>query len=100
MGRKRKKKFGGKEKLRRRRLKLFKENPHCFWCGRKTIYARVKDGDKQPPNLATIDHLVHRLDPDRAEKLLKPGPKTVLACEQCNFRRGTGDERHFLSLNK
>jgi hypothetical protein len=46
----------------------------------------------QPPNLSTLDHLDHKLSPMRG-KFNNRGycPRTVLACRECNQRRGIED---------
>lgn len=73
----------------KRRLRMFKRNPHCFWCGVEVV---LFGGG---PNLATIDHLYSRLHPLRASKHASGHDRAnvlhVLACTACNSERGTCD---------
>lgn len=68
----------------KRKYKLWAENPHCYWCGRLTIIVKLKPFEKSPPNLATVDHIRSRLNPERgSDKKVN----TVLSCFECNGRR-------------
>jgi 5-methylcytosine-specific restriction endonuclease McrA len=48
-----------------------------------------------PPNLATIEHAFHRLDPRR--KSGKKG-RRILACYNCNHKKGAEDLKKFLNI--
>lgn len=62
------------------RRKLFKEDPHCFWCGCLTT---LDYSNPRLTTLATVDHLYSRWHPARSRrKHVK-----VLACFACNQRR-------------
>lgn len=62
------------------RTKLFREDPHCFWCGCLTT---LDVTNPQLTTLATVDHLYSRQHPARSrQKHMK-----VLACLGCNQRR-------------
>ena len=75
-------------RLQKRRNRLFGKSPYCFWCGRKLIHPNiVKRHQTNPPNMATIDHLKDRLDPDRKINSFDI-PRTVLSCLECNNKRG------------
>jgi len=77
------------KRLRRRRHKLFKENPYCFYCGEEMVLRESRGGGIWPPNAATIEHLISRNNPLRG---VIEG-KTVLACKQCNEQAGAEEER-------
>ncbi|TES92935.1 MAG: hypothetical protein E3J87_03475 [Candidatus Cloacimonadota bacterium] len=74
---------------KQRRLRnLLKLNPHCFWCdcpvilGTRNRYR--KDHNPNPPNMATLDHVV-----SRNNKNWKKGMRNriVLSCTECNNKR-------------
>ena len=47
------------------RLKImWKRNPHCIWCGRKTKFFKKQVSDPIP-EMATVDHLFSMSDPRR-----------------------------------
>ncbi len=72
---------------RTEKVKMWNDNPHCFWCKCLTQLTNNSDG-KVPHNAATIDHLYSRYDPRRWVKR-KPGQiKKVLSCHTCNQHRG------------
>lgn len=76
-------------RLKRRRNKLFAEDPHCHWCTVELVYynpGELKKGESLPDNFATIDHLNTRFDLTRWEN--HDQPQTVLACYKCNKERG------------
>jgi hypothetical protein len=75
--------------IRKRKLNLWKKDPHCFWCEELTIIHKHKQGRKIPDNAATLDHIVTRLNPLRG----KIKGRTVLACNRCNFLRGKMEEK-------
>lgn len=68
-----------------RRKRLHAEDPTCHWCGTPTV---LEAPSAASPDLATIDHLVdrveaHELGISRAER----NERAVLACQRCNQRR-------------
>ncbi len=74
---------------KRQRLKnLLKSDPHCYWCGRLVILGnRNRDGKEyttRPPNMATLDHIISRIN-----KKWKKGMRNclVLSCTECNQKR-------------
>jgi hypothetical protein len=75
--------------LRSRKLWLWKNNPHCHWCGVLTVMVtrtpKMKPKIPFGPNEATLDHLYPMRDPRRAS--IKDKRNTVLACNRCNQRR-------------
>ena len=85
-------------KFTRRRLRLWKDNPHCYWCGIETVLA---DGERPlPPDAATLDHIRSRFVPERAQKDGKWRQGIiVLACNECNHERGRM-EQLFLAMEK
>jgi hypothetical protein len=75
-----------------RRLRMFRRDPHCYWCGVLTVL----DAEGQS-NHATVDHLYSKLHPLRASKH-KSGHERdnvlhVLACHKCNQARGEADSK-------
>ena len=79
----------------KRREKLFKENPHCYYCNVLTIFDRPTKHNKgrgwQPDNLATIEHLYSRFDPRRKIPNTNNERRHVLACYKCNHERGKAE---------
>lgn len=68
------------------RARLFRADPRCFWCGRKTEL----NAAHASPAQATVDHLYSRLHPQRLMRHNQAGGVLhVLACYQCNHERGT-----------
>lgn len=91
---------------------MHKQQPHCTWCGKLTllvkegggIYIGVDpDGNpqyKQKHNAATRDHLFSKFKKElrQADKLRNGGRHTVvMACHQCNHKRGARDNETFLA---
>ena len=77
------------------RDRLWKKNPHCRYCGVVTILPqhviKGRDGLHRlrhfPDNMATIDHLRSRLDPERGNHI--PSERRyILSCNKCNNKRG------------
>lgn len=88
------------KKIHKRKLRLYLDDPHCHWCGKKVVIVVPGDGVKQPHNLATIDHIVHKLDPKREVKYNRLQEFTVLSCHQCNQERGRNDFQRFKKLKQ
>lgn len=81
-----------KRYLRRRREKLFlAQKGLCFYCAQPMLLATVHTGQKQPPRLVTLDHIV----PKSAGGTIG-NDNTVAACAKCNQERGTEDARLFM----
>lgn len=72
---------------KKRRDKLWWKDPHCHWCGIETVPSRNDSGIQQP-NTATLDHLRHKSDPERGQYGRTRTRQVVLACFECNARRG------------
>lgn len=73
-----------------RRLRFFRRDPHCYWCGVRTeLNAEGKS------NHATVDHLYSKLHPMRPAYHKAGSDRTavlhVLACAKCNGERGLAD---------
>lgn len=83
----------GRQALRRKRDKLFAENPHCHWCGTLTaLPAEVERAVKElRAKMATIDHLRARHHPGRTEPPKNNEVRLVLACWTCNNERDKAD---------
>ncbi len=79
----------------RRRLNLWRANPHCHWCNTLTVLptgASVK-GQTRPDNTATLDHVRSRLHEERVPGRPWPeGSNTVLACHKCNAQRNVEEQ--------
>jgi hypothetical protein len=72
------------------KLKLYKENPLCYYCGRLMILTNIKtipSGQTLPANAATIEHLRSRYSPYRWIKKKRGERRKVLACYECNHNR-------------
>ena len=74
---------------RKRRHKLFLQDPHCHWCGCEVVESQSRQKNQQD-NSATLDHLRTKFDPQRGEPSDKE--QTVLSCYKCNNERGMADE--------
>jgi hypothetical protein len=70
------------------KLKLWQNDPRCYWCHRKTKLLNIPEikGPADPLS-ATVDHLKSRLFLDRFVKPKNGEPTKVLACYECNSRR-------------
>jgi hypothetical protein len=69
-----------------RRVRMWKADPRCHWCGIATVLERLPNG-RVRKNLATIDHLYPRHHPERQVG----AHEVVLACYGCNERRNRAD---------
>jgi 5-methylcytosine-specific restriction endonuclease McrA len=67
---------------KKRRITLWKKDPHCFWCGKLTV-----DDGRNNSDSATIDHVRSRLHPLRKEPNCERQSRLVLACKDCNNAR-------------
>jgi hypothetical protein len=79
-------------RLQRRRNRLWADDPSCHWCGKETVLPMDLPGggnDQTEPRMATIDHLDSRLDETRGAFPNHEITRTVLACRECNERRGS-----------
>ena len=92
-----------KGRKRRRLIHLWLEDCRCVWCQQETFLIL------SPPNAngmmrhapmherqATLDHLDSRLSGSRSDRT-DGQARTVLACRQCNEKRGANEE-HALGL--
>lgn len=78
--------------LKRQRLRLFKLDPHCHWCGIRLVYWEKKKG--QPPlDSATIDHLRPKHHPQRHEPARDREIRRVLSCWKCNNERDNRERK-------
>lgn len=78
-------------------LALYRKDPHCHWCKRKTRLVYATDGIL-PLDAATKDHVYSRLDPKRKHAEKKNGGKhvMVLACRSCNAERAAKEHARLL----
>jgi len=83
------------ERFRRKRNKLFKNDPNCYWCGKLTVNRdrKLEESSSTKDNDATVDHLYSKFQPER----YRDGYKgiVVLACGKCNHERGIEEEKLF-----
>ena len=79
--------------IRKTKLKLYKENPYCHWCGCLTTLTNIKHIKGQPnPTMATVDHVLSKFDVRRWVEH-KPGEiRKVLACFKCNNQRSADEQ--------
>lgn len=80
------------KRLRRLRERLWLENPHCHYCGCKTVWYTGSGGADRPNNAATLDHVIPRTNPLRHSLPFYPKELLVLCCNKCNNERGKRDE--------
>ena len=63
--------------------RLWNKCKHCHWCGKETVLQQSGRAVAKH-DTATFDHLYHRSEPERNQH----PHKGVLACYECNQRRG------------
>lgn len=81
-------------KIRTRRENLWKQDPHCYWCGCLTVPPPKRRKNKVfVDNEATLDHLRTRFNSSRQEPNHSNEQRTVLACRKCNGLRGKQSEK-------
>lgn len=75
-----------KRQMRKQRAMLFfLQDGKCHWCKCDMILTFAAQPDKQPGNLATIDHLDSKWSKDRGKHAGEY--RRVLACWHCNQER-------------
>ena len=66
-------------------------NGKCHWCKRLTKLLHIAEiKGKAPDDLATIDHLISRYNPER---WVKRDLTKVLACYECNAKRASEETK-------
>lgn len=82
-------------RLTQRQVKLLfmEQDPHCFWCGIEVREYILRRGQHSPHDLATVDHLFDRLEPDKRYRNWESNINKVLACYSCNHQRALFKER-------
>ena len=78
---------------RKRKLKLWRENPYCYWCGTDVIVHEHNQHESLQNDTATLEHLRSRLTSDRLEENDGITERTVLSCYKCNYERGVQEEK-------
>jgi hypothetical protein len=74
------------------KIQLHAEDPKCHWCQRETTLTNIKHIKGKPdPLMATIDHVISRLDPRRWVKRQEGEVRKVLACFECNNNRSQAE---------
>ena len=78
---------------KKKREKLWKENEgKCCYCNILTVLPTEKNANFFPDNLATLDHLINKLEKNRKTPNRSNQNRVVLACRNCNHARGKFDE--------
>lgn len=67
-----------------------RDGKRCFYCERVTIKRRRTSGGKLPSDTATLDHVI-----PESEGGSNDSENLVLACVDCNRRRGNTDFIYF-----
>lgn len=81
-----------KEGTRRRLWK--RQRGKCYYCKRDTVIRKIHNGQQQPHNLATLDHVV----PLSKDGVFAPTRNCVMACRLCNEARGSKSQAEFLQI--
>ena len=75
-------------RLRKLKLKLYRENPRCHYCKQIMVWDdTAKHDGTDTPLLCTLEHLLSKYDPRRWEKKLPTEHRLTLACYACNQNR-------------
>lgn len=87
---------GSSRWTREQKKRHYDKNPYCHWCGRRMIFLSVEMikfyKNNPPPLFCTTEHLVNRFDPLRKNlKAIPANKRRVLACKECNEKRGVED---------
>jgi hypothetical protein len=69
------------------KLELYQKDPRCHWCGRVTKLICEANLHHVDPLMATIDHIVSRLNIGRWVQKKGGQRRKVLACYKCNHDR-------------
>lgn len=72
--------------LRKLKIKLWYEDNKCYYCQKPTVITNISHGTL-PPDSATIEHCVSRLNPHRWLRKKSGHRRKVLACYKCNQDR-------------
>lgn len=86
------------KRIRRKRIKLWKEDPRCFWCGVVTVLLESKTAaeckkNRSNPLRATAEHLVSRAHNLRTIASGFTYNHIVIACNGCNSERGVRESK-------
>lgn len=81
----------GKPRWRKKQRLYRKQKGKCFWCDDPMLLARWDPFRGKPPDdLATFEHLDTKASPLRGAFQHKKEKRVVLACYDCNNKRGSG----------
>lgn len=81
----RRSKGGGYRRWKRAKLHRAQKGK-CYWCGCLTVLIDSAPPGRQPDNMATLEHLDDRYNPDRGKR--GGERRVVMACRLCNNLRG------------
>lgn len=89
-------------RIKRRRTRLFGENPHCPKCGvlmvlPETLEKRRGQIRYFPPNTCTIAHRYSKVHPQRQEYIEN---KNGICCVKCNVEDGHNELTALLTLDE
>lgn len=86
------------ERMRRRLIRLWLADRRCYFCRRPTVLV-VSPGGRKPTNKKNLDHFPERASIDHLHSRFSENRKqlhgietTVLACYECNQRRGREEQ--------
>lgn len=82
---------------RSRKVFLWEQDPHCYWCGRLTQLTNCPNGII-PPDAATVDHLFSRFNPERW--MDDNNLRRVLSCYKCNHDRSREEDTYLSKEEK
>ncbi len=85
-------------RLAKQRIKLWNENPNCYYCGCLTVLVTDRNGGKALDNEATIEHLYSRINPLRYTPNLNHEKRRVLSCYKCNNNKSKEEQKNNIHL--
>lgn len=81
------------KRLRKQRERLWRTNPHCYYCGNLTeLPPHMQHLKNQKDHYATIEHIYSKYNPLRRTPNTTMEQRHVLACYKCNQEKARQDE--------
>src|SRR5690242_8640627 len=78
---------------RKRMARFIQQDGRCYWCRCDLVLTPPgKHIKNAPPNTGTMEHLRDRFHPQRTERNQNREQRLVLACRECNERRGAANQ--------
>jgi hypothetical protein len=80
-----------------RKEQRLRQDGRCWYCNEPMIVTRLKPGEHPHPRMETIEHRYSKLNPMRYERQPQSDGRRrlLLACFECNQRRGREDQTVF-----